>query len=176
MKSTETDFGTVAKTIHWASALLVIVLIVTGFRAGFSEDVATKAAALRIHLPVAILTLFLTLGRLIWWWRFDRKPDPVPGSPAWQEAIAQWTHRALYLLLLIMLASGVGLSVLSGLPDALFGAADFPDLAAYPPRAGHGIGARVIVVLVALHAGAALFHHVIVKDRTLRRMWFGSKG
>lgn len=67
------------------------------------------------------------------------------------------------------------MSVSSGLPDALFGTAPLPDLSALPPRWGHGIGARVIAAVIALHARAALYHDVLLKDRTLKRMWFGQK-
>lgn len=174
MKSSDTHYGGVAVLIHWASALLVLVLLASGFRSGFAEDAATKAAALRVHVPVAALVLLLTVARLIWWWRVDRKPAPMPGLPSWQRAIAAWTHRALYLLLFLLLASGIATSALSGLPAALVGAAPLPALSDLPPRIGHGIGARALAALVVLHMAAALYHHWVLKDRTLRRMWFGA--
>ncbi len=170
-KSTETHYGSVAVRIHWISALLVFVLIGSGFRSGFSEDAASKAAALRVHLPVAGLLLVLTLARLIWWWRFDVKPQSLPSVPDWQDRVAHWTHRGLYGLLFVLLGSGIAMSAMSGLPFALFGDAPLPDLAALPPRGPHGIAARVLAGLVLLHAGAALYHHYGLKDATLRRMW-----
>ena len=39
----------------------------------------------------------------------------------------------------------------------------------------HAITAFVLIVLIAVHVGAALFHHFIRKDSTLRRMWPGLK-
>lgn len=170
MKSSTQRFGTVAMLFHWISALLILILLVTGFRAGFSEDVATKTAALTVHVPVAILVFVLTLARLIWWWRFDRKPPPEPGVPAWQDNAARWTHRGLYLLIFVMLGSGIAMSALSGLPAALFGSAPLPELADLPPRAVHGIGARLIAAAILLHAAAAFYHHWFLKDRTLARM------
>jgi len=71
----------------------------------------------------------------------------------------------------VRLASGIAMSALSGLPAALFGSSGYPTLADLPPRAGHGIAARLIVAAILLHAGAALYHHFVLKDRTLRRMW-----
>ena len=171
-KSTAEQFGKIGIGLHWISALLIIVLLGTGFRAGFATDTSIKTAALQVHLPVAILVLVLTVTRLIWWWRFDTKPDPVGGVPPWQESIARWTHRGLHAVVILLLASGIAMSILSGLPDALFGSAAFPELAKLPPRAGHGIGARIMVALVALHCGAALYHHFVLKDRTLKRIWF----
>lgn len=175
MKSSDTAYGPIARLIHWVSALLIIVLLVTGFRAGFSEDAVAKTALLRIHLPVAGLAMVLTLIRLVWWWRFDRKPQDVAGVPGWQAAAARWTHRGLYVLIFAMLGTGIAMSVLSGLPDALFGTAPFPKLDGLAPRVGHGIGARLIAAAVLLHAGAAFYHHFVLKDRTLMRMVSGKQ-
>lgn len=174
MKSSNTSFSVVAISIHWVTAALITALVVSGFMSGFSEDVATKAAALRFHLPIAGLVLLLTLARLIWWWRFDSKPPALEATPAWQQMIASLTHKLLYALILVLLASGIAMSVMSGLPDALFGDAPFPQLSELAPRAGHGIAARITVIAVLLHAGAAAYHHVFLKDRTLKRMWFGN--
>ena len=172
MKSNSENYGKIAVSIHWFSAVLIVVLLGSGFRAGFSEDVATKVDALRVHLPVAVLVMLLTIFRVIWWWRIDTKPQPLDGTPDWQRVTAHWTHMLLYLLVVLLLVSGTTMSVLSGLPDALFGAAQFPNLAELPPRTGHGIGARLIVALIFLHAGAALFHNLYLRDSTLRRIWF----
>ena len=171
-KSTESRFSSVARLIHWISAALIIILLGSGFRAGFVTDPEVKAAVLRVHLPVAIIVLLLTVLRLVWWWRFDVKPGPVAGVPAWQHRIAHWTHRTLYAVVFLLLASGIAMSIMSGLPDALFGSTPFPKLSELPPRAGHGIGARLLLGLVVLHAGAALYHHLFLKDQTLKRMWF----
>lgn len=127
-----------------------------------------KVSALQIHLPVAILVLLLTVTRLVWWRCFDTKPDPIVSVLPWQDSIARWTHRALYAVVVLLLASGITMSVTSGIPDALFGAAAFPELAELPPRVGHGIGARVMVGLIAIHAGAAFYCHFFLKDKTLK--------
>ncbi|QVX38324.1 antibiotic biosynthesis monooxygenase [Ralstonia pseudosolanacearum] len=54
----------------------------------------------------------------------------------------------------------------------LFGAA-LPDFHAFAPRVLHGIGARLLLLMALVHAGAALYHHFIRRDGLLRRMWFG---
>ncbi len=172
MKSTKLSYGRFAISIHWLSALLVLILLGSGFRSDMTLDPAAKIAILRVHIPVAILVLVLTLVRLVWWWRFDRKPAPLDATPRWQETIAVWTHRLLYVLLFVMLGSGIGLSILSGAPDAVFGSAPLPDFSEYVPRIAHGIASKVLAALIVLHAGAALFHHFIKRDSTLKRMWF----
>jgi cytochrome b561 len=42
---------------------------------------AAKAAILRLHAPIAVAVLALTDLRIVWWFGFDRKPDPIGGSP-----------------------------------------------------------------------------------------------
>lgn len=173
MKNSPSHYGKAAVLIHWMSAFLIIILIGSGFRSGYSDDVSIKAFALSIHVPVAILVLVLTITRLIRWWKFDQKPAPIGNVPNWQEMAGRWTHKLLYLLLFVLLGSGIAMSIMSGLPLSLFGDAPMPNLAELAPRAPHGIAARIITATIALHAAAALYHHFVLKDKTLRRMWFG---
>jgi cytochrome b561 len=174
LKSTSDQYGTVAVSIHWVSAVLVLILIGSGFRAANTVDPAAKAAILRVHVPIAIGVLALMLLRIVWWWGFDRKPGPVAGSPHWQERTAQVVHVLFYIVILGMIASGIGMLALSGAAPLIFGGdgALLPDFSKYPPRLPHGIGARLLLGLLVLHVGAALYHHFVRHDGLLWRMWF----
>jgi cytochrome b561 len=174
LKSAPDRYGTMAVAMHWVSAVLIIILIGSGFRAANAVDPAAKAAILRLHVPIAVGVLALTIVRIVWWWRFDRKPAPVAGSPYWQERTARAVHLLFYVVILGMIASGVGMMALSGAASIIFGGpgAPLPDFWKYPPRVPHGIGARLLLALLALHVGAALHHHFIRRDGLLRRMWF----
>ncbi len=176
-KSTRDHYGSIAITIHWLSALLIIILLVSGFRAANTVDPTAKAQALSVHAPLAILILLLTLARIVWWWFADNKPDPIVDMPKWQGFSARAVHVLFYVVILGMTASGIGMFVLSGAADVVFGASDaqLPDFTKYKPRAPHGIGARSIVALFILHTGAALYHHFIKRDGLLGRMWFRQK-
>jgi cytochrome b561 len=173
-KSTPNRYGTIAVSIHWLSALLIVVVIASGFRAANTLDPAAKAAILRFHVPIAAAVLALTVFRIVWWWRFDQKPKPVAGSPRWQERAAQVVHALFYVVILGMIASGIGMLALSGAAPMIFGGegALLPDFWKYPPRLPHGIGARLLLALFVLHAGAALYHHFGRRDGLLGRMWF----
>ena len=173
-RSDHSRYGSVAVIVHWLSALLIILLLGLGFRAGQTTDPATKADILQIHAPLGIAVLLLTLFRIVWWSWFDRKPAAVGNSPRWQEVSAKAVHLLFYIIILGMVASGIGMFVLSGAGPILFGGAPgaLPDFNAVLPRVPHGFGARALLVLLILHAGAALYHHFIKRDTTLRRMWF----
>lgn len=174
LKSSADRYGAIAVGIHWVSALLIVAAIVSGFRAANAVDPAMKAAILRAHMPIAVAVLALTALRIVWWWRFDRKPNPVAGSPHWQERIARAVHVLFVVVILGMIASGVGMMVLSGAGPILFAGEGgmLPDFWKYPPRVPHGIGPRLLVALLVLHAGAALYHHFVRRDGLLWRMWF----
>lgn len=167
-------YGAVAVTIHWLSAVLILVLLVSGFNAAGSPDAAAKAQALRLHISAGVLVLLLTLARLGWWWIFDQKPEPLAGTPLWQDRAARLVHVALVVVVLGMLASGIGMIVLSGAVPAVFGGAGakMPDFHDFAPRAPHGLGAPLLIALIAAHTGAALWHHFIRRDGLLGRMWY----
>jgi len=175
-KSTSDQYGTVAVLIHWVSAVLIIILIVSGFRAAGTVDPAAKAVILRAHVPIAIAVLTLTLLRIVWWFGFDQKPDPVAGAPRWQERTAWVVHVLFYVVILGMIASGIGMIALSGAAPLIFGgeSAPLPDFWKYSPRLPHAIGARLLIALLMLHVGAALYHHFVRRDGLLWRMWFST--
>lgn len=175
MKSTNLAYGSNAIMIHWISALLIFILFGTGFFSGKNDSQAIKTLALQVHVPVASLVLILTIVRLVWWWKFDRIPAPLDTVPDWQNNAAKLVHKLLYLLLFVLLGSGITMSIKSGLPLALFGDAAFPRLDELLPRIAHGLAARIAIAVVLFHAIAALHHHFIVKDNTLKRMWFSTK-
>lgn len=130
---------------------------------------------LRVHIPAAIVILLLTLGRIAWWFFLDKKPQPVQGSPAWQGWLARAVHLLFYVVILGMVASGIGMIVLSGAGPSIFSgtAVELPNFLQYPPRITHGIGAKLLIALLLAHVGAALYHHFIRHDGLLWRMWYG---
>lgn len=176
LKSTDTAYGAIAVGLHWLGVLLTMVMLITGFRADAAAEPAAKAAILAWHAPAGSALLLVTLIRILWWWLADRKPAPLD-DPAWQVKAARGVHLALYAVILGMVGSGFAMFILSGAGEVIFGGSSvpLPDFADYAPRAPHGLGARLLLALVALHAGAALFHHFIRRDATLRRMWFGAR-
>ena len=173
LRSTPHHYGVVAVTLHWLSALLILVLIGSGFRAAGADDATQKAAVLRAHIPLGITILVLTLARAGWWIFADAKPSPV-SMPSWQARTSRAVQVLFYVVILGMAASGIGMMILSGAGPIIFGG-DVSALASfwdYRPRGPHGIGARIMLALFVLHTGAALYHQFVKKDGLMRRMWF----
>lgn len=65
LKSTSVCYGTVAIGIHRLSALSFIGMFAARIIAAQTTDPAKKAAILRVHAPVGLVVLVLTLRRII---------------------------------------------------------------------------------------------------------------
>lgn len=167
-----------ARLLHWVAAAAALGLLASGFAAANAQAASDKAMLLRLHLPLGILVLLATLARLIVGLRdarAGRRPGPLVGVPVWQHRVARLTHALLLLLSLGMAASGIATVALSGAVPAIFGGAALPDFWDVAPRLPHGIGARMLALLVALHVAAALYHAFIRRDGTLARMGLGRR-
>lgn len=172
LKSTSTRYGSVALSLHWVSAALILLLIPMGFAMpSASEDL--RMGLYRAHAFIGILVGILTLARLVWWGGFDRRPDATNDDPAFQRLIATAVHRAFYPVLLLLVASGIGMLVVSGL-GAVLVSGDWGlmvmKLSQVPPRFAHGALARLLMGLLALHILGALYHHWIKRDGLLLKM------
>jgi cytochrome b561 len=137
-------------------------------------DPALVRLILPFHMALGITALLLTLVRIGWWIWGDTRPAPVAGLPAAQEWASRIVHGLLYLVILVLASSGITTIILSGAIPALLSGAPLPDFAGLIPRTAHGIAGRALLVLLAAHIGAALYHQFIRRDRLLARMGIGA--
>lgn len=170
LKNTATGYGRVAQGLHWVSALLILALIPMGF---WMQSVAEadKLAIYRVHAVLGMLVLLLTLVRLFNHW-FEPSPAPPPGLTGAKLMAFKGIHVLLYVALLVLAISGIGLNLVSGLSDILFGGASGPipgDFSQFAPRAIHGLMARVYIGLLVAHVGGVLTYQMSEGD-TLGRM------
>ena len=173
-KSTSIRYGSVAVAIHWLTALMILMLLTTGLLAAGQADPAAKLALLRAHIPTGVAVLLLTVLRIIWWLVADpRRPALPPGQPAWQKLVAKAVHPALYIIVLVSGASGIAILVHAGALPAILGGAALPDLNAVPAYTVHYLASRLMLGLLVLHVGAALYHQFIRHDHLLARMGLG---
>ncbi|MBJ3786530.1 cytochrome b [Devosia sediminis] len=171
LKSTPRRYGAIAATIHWLSALAVILMLISGMVMGNEDDLVP--AILPIHVSLGIVVGVLTLFRIAWWVFFDRHPEPVAGMSRAQEWAARLVHLGLYGAIVIMVASGVGMVALTGAAPAIFAGGPLPEFDEVPPYLMHGIMSRILIALVLGHIGAALFHQFIRRDGLIGRMRVG---
>lgn len=174
LKSSQTRYGSVAITIHWLTAFIILGLFVTGLLAAGQADPVARLALVRFHVPLGTTALVLTLLRMVWWWLADRRPDLPADQPGWQKFMAIAVHVALYLVILLLASSGIATLVLSGALPAIIGGTALPDFETVLPRLVHGAASKLMLGLLALHIGAALYHQFIRRDHLLARMGVGA--
>jgi cytochrome b561 len=174
-KSSTRRYGAVAIFIHWVSAAAILALFALGFLAANAGDPAAKAALLRVHVPLGLIALALTLLRLLWW-LVDRRPAPQPGQPGWQTTVERAVRAVIYVAILAMGASGIATIALSGAAAILFFGAPgpLPDFWNFPPMRAHLTAAIALLALAGLHIAAAFYHQFYRRDRLLGRMGIGA--
>lgn len=175
LTSSPTRYGSVAIAIHWLTALAIFGMLMSGLSAANTLDEATRLTLLRGHAIMGTLIGVLTALRIVWWVFFDRRPNEAGGMSRGQALAARSVHYGLYAVIMVMVASGLGTIILTGANLQLVGAAPLPlpDFTLAPPRTVHGILARVLLILLAGHIGAALYHQFVRRDRLLARMGLG---
>ncbi|MDH5834684.1 cytochrome b [Luteimonas kalidii] len=175
-RNTPERWGAVSQSFHWLIVLLILGLAIVGLTMGDLPRTPKYFWVYTAHKSMGITVLALMLLRL-GWRLYAGAPAPVAGTPRWQAAIASGTHWALYALALAMPLSGWLYDSSSGLrPFRFFGLFDMPKLTgpdewlAERARDAHELLFWVLVLLVAVHAGAAFYHHLFRRDETLVRM------
>ncbi|NBC46949.1 MAG: cytochrome b [Gammaproteobacteria bacterium] len=176
LRNTHDTYGLVAVSLHWLVALVVLGLFGLGLwmvELTYYDDWYRTAPA--IHKGVGIL-LFITVTLRLGWRLVGLRPAPLATHSALERRVASITHGLLYVLLFAVMLSGYLISTADGRPVAVFGLFSVPALISDLPNqadvAGevHLVLAISLVSLAAVHALAALKHHLIDRDRTLLRM------
>lgn len=173
--STAVAYTPAAKALHWTIVLLVTIQFVTALAMPEVGPHTQPDALISLHFSIGVLILAVMAARLV-----HRLKYPVPleasQAPAWERFVALLTHRLFYLILLIGPLLGWASASAHRLTVSLFGLVTLPAIAAPKARwaltAGdvHATAMWVLLALVAMHAAAALYHHVVRRDGTLQRM------
>lgn len=168
-------WGAVAIALHWLSALAVFGLFGLGlWMTGLDYYDSWYRKGPDLHRSIGVLLFIATLFRLSWR-HLSSPPSALASHRPWERLGAGVTHALLYLSLFAIMLSGYLISTADGRSIAVFDWFSLPATLTgerHEDLAGevHLLLAWSLIGLVVLHAGAALKHHLIDRDRTLRRM------
>ncbi len=175
LHNTTYSYGWVARSFHWIIALLIIAAWSVGYYAAdLPAQDASKGMLFSLHKSVGMLILMLVIARLSWR-LYDGTPKFANMNPLLVVA-ARTVHYLLYVFMFIQPLSGWAMSSAAGYTPTFFGLFTFPALVAKNPVAAekfvaiHNASAMILLTLFIMHVAAALFHHFVLKDNTLRRM------
>lgn len=153
-----TGYSGVQILLHWGIAVLIGInwFISDGMEQAFDAHNAGEAVAFwpaSIHVYIGLAVLALVLTRLVI--RFTRGAPAAPqGTSKLVDLAGHASHLALYALLVLVPALGATAWYLG-----------------YDPAGGwHVLSMNIMLILIGLHAVAALFHQYFIKDRLLLRM------
>ncbi len=176
MQPPNEKFGPVAIFLHWFTALAILVAVIFGLVSVYADSAELTRTALLIHQSLGFIAFVVVIFRIVW--RMTHPAPPLPEAmPQSQKIAAATTHGLLYLTLLALAVTGyIGLAA-RGRAISIAGLFDLPRVVpldrvlSVTSQNLHDYGQYVLYALLALHVGAALYHHFVVKDGILRRMW-----
>lgn len=171
-------YSVTARRFHWWTVLLILIQLPLGIAmtkyAELTNFAAPSGQMYDAHKLIGMAVLVLAVARL--WYRISHgAPADEPSLEPWQRLVSHVTHWAIYALLLVVPMVG-WLAVSAYGPFAPFGI-PLPSLLAQNDALAerlfglHKAVAFLLLLLVGMHVGAALFHYVIRKDGVLNRMW-----
>jgi len=159
-------------------AILLITLVVIGLYMASLPDVGfdtRKIVLILYHKQLGMFALALALLRL--GWRVGHAlPALVDTLPEWQKVAARLVHLCLYALMFALPVTGWLMSSAAGFSVSVLSLFDLPDLVPKDDRLyevfaqAHKWLAYSLITLTLVHAGAALTHHFMDRDETLKKM------
>lgn len=177
LADTPKSYGWITILVHWISAALVVGIFGIGFYMvdlSYYDDGYHELP--KLHVSLGLLLGFLMVLRVLWR-TFNRgKPKPLESHTRLIRGLAGSMKYVLYLLIFTMIATGYLITTAKGDPAEIFDVISIPatlelgsdgvDLLGEV----HRIVGWLIMVLAAAHAGAAFWHHFVIRDITLKRM------
>ncbi len=174
-RNTASRYGSLSIGLHWLMLLLIAAAYACiELRGNFPKGSDIREGLKTWHFMLGLSILVLVLVRLAAHF-IGTLPRIEPDPPKWQSLFAKLMHIALYALMIGMPLLGWLTLSAEGKHVPFFGL-QLPSLVGESKSiAGwakelHETGGTVGYFLIGLHAAAALFHHYIVRDNTLRRM------
>ena len=174
LTTTTTRYSAGAVGLHWLMlVLLVAVYACMELSGSFPKGSDTRASLKTWHYMLGLSVFALVWIRLAV--KLTSRAPAMEPAPLWQMGLARLVQITLYVLMVGMPLLGWFLLSAKGQVIPFFGL-QLPALMAQNKDAAgwikqvHEIGATAGYFLVGLHALAALYHHYVLRDNTLRRM------
>jgi cytochrome b561 len=188
MRNTKAGYGAVAIALHWiVAAAFIVNYALVYYSDWFLEprsDLGRTLTSTHAAIGVSVLVF---VGLRILWRLTNQQPDDVPGTRL-EHMASHVVHLVLYGIMIGMPLTGY---LGYGGSSNLFFAIELPSfqntwLFTNVISGGLGltwdsfegvmdylhksVGAYAVLAIVALHVGAALFHHFIRRDEVMVRM------
>lgn len=165
IKNSRTQYGLIARLLHWSSVAMLLTLIVIASQFADQDPGSDKRELITRHASLGLIFLVLMLTRLLWR-NLNQNPIHSYSLQPWQKLAALSLHRSIYVILLAQCVLGLLILLSSG------EAVHFFDWLAWPPlfakadalhetvRGLHYLVSVMIYPLFAVHITAAIYHQI----------------
>jgi len=170
-------YAPVLRRLHWLMALLIVLAYLAIEQRGlFERGTPARFAMMQSHFWLGLTIFVLAV------WRLTRRrvhgaPVVTPALPGWQKTVGTLMHVALYAFFLVMPILGIATAWTDAkvlyLPftDIALPALLAPDeMLAHSLEDLHKAIGQAFYYVIGFHVLAALYHHFVRRDDTLRRM------
>lgn len=180
IRDTTASFGFVTIALHWISAISILVVMGLGayvvYYGYYSSNFLQYA---QLHYGLGIVVFLVMSIRFLW--RLSSRTPVSLASKAFTRISITLIKFSLYALAFTVIISGYLICTSEGQSINVLGIVEIPSLVLLETAelniAGltHKYLAWIFFSIILIHAFAALIHHFILKDNTLRRMLKPSK-
>jgi cytochrome b561/polyisoprenoid-binding protein YceI len=180
-KNTATSYGSIARVLHWLTALIILCSIILGLiakEAGL-RSIDSQILMFSLHKTLGICAILVASLRILW---ALSQPHPVSLHPErrLETFAAELTHWLLYISMIVVpLAGWAEHAATEGFAPILW---PFGQNLPLIPKSGHlaetlaaihTTFAWILIATIALHVAGALKHQLIDRDAVLGRMLSG---
>ena len=178
LKNSQKQYGLISIALHWIVAVAIIGMFALGLYMTSLDYYDPNYQKLpNIHQSIGILLLMVIVIR-IGWLIYSPKPYSISSHSRFERITGKAVHLLLYVFTFLIIATGYLISTADSNPIDVFGwfkvgsvISPF-DQQADKAGAAHYYLSLILIAIAVLHAGAALKHHFIDRDDTLRRMFY----
>jgi cytochrome b561 len=172
-------YGRLPRFLHWLTVALIAIQLPVGVYMAYRGNILNvwdkvTGALYNSHKLVGVTILLVVLCRLAYR-LIHGAPAHEPTLEPWQRAASRLNHWGMYALLICAPVAGyVGIALFPALD--IFGLFSLPAVVAPDKEASktaflvHKLLVALLVLMIAVHVLAALFHYFIRKDNVLGRM------
>lgn len=175
-QNTIQDFGRISRFLHWFMGIWLLGQTAFGFYiANFMSPSPLLGSLFNGHKIAGVLFLIFLLFRIAW--RLINVVPALPHYNAMLDFFSRCSASVLYAVMLIMPVSGYVMTSAAGRSIDFLGYWRIPMLIppdktiAWIAKQTHTYVAYVLIALIILHTYAAFYHHFILKDNVLRRIF-----
>ena len=168
------DYLKTQKVIHWLMAIIIMLDLNVAQKFGGDMELWDRLESRVDHAQAGLIVTFLFLLRIFLRYRYGSPALPAE-MPSWQVISAKAGHYGLYILMGMLIVTGILSANFTSDPVLVFGllnlSSETQNIEMFNLIRGiHEFSTNAIILLIVIHILAALYHHFVVKDQTTINM------